>query len=430
MSKFRKRYFKLILGYILLALGVSPLTQLIVPSVGNLIEPFILAGIWLIDKYNPYKIPFLRVFKSRWSINALLFLLAMALIGLFTPTGKITMGNFHTNIYADFRSCYIFIYACLLMLHRGWTSEQKIQFLKRLLWIVILFGFVYSFNKISINVEAKERTLGVPTHFLVIQSFLYYRNRNYIAQLLLLSLGAYYAIYTFARINIFFFAAQIAMVVNPLLAFKSNTFKQSVLKVTALCALTYSLYIIIPAAYEYYMSSEGGKAQINRIVEAINNTGESEGERTKSLYVPFTDADFFLWPEGLGWRNHVSKICNHFNNKILSTQDSAWLYLYYHFGLIGGMVCCIFLFRYLWKLVKSARNMTMMESMEKMFMLSAFLMGFFTQGVYFTVPQNALGGGYNVGNLIRIEFQSFTKSPKSTFPLGSYSRFAIKHPAL
>lgn len=63
--------FWLLIGYFSLALGISPLTTQILPQIGNIIEPFILFGIFLITKNNSYKIPFPIVFKSKKSISVL-----------------------------------------------------------------------------------------------------------------------------------------------------------------------------------------------------------------------------------------------------------------------------------------------------------------------------------------------------------------------
>lgn len=388
-------------GFLLLSFGVSPLTTLLFPMIGNVIEPFILIGIILINKYNSYKIPFAKTLKSKWSIIAICLLFFMAIIGMLTPVGSVRMGNFYSNIYADFRACYIFIFSCLLFLRHDWSYAQKKSFLKKLLWPVIAFGFFYSYQRLSINIEDTQRTLGLPMHFLVIQNFLYYNERKYILQFLLLAIGAYYATFSFARINIVFFLIQTIIVALPLILSRSVTLWQRSVKVLVLFVLAFSLFSIVPKAYDFYMSSEGGMVQIERMYGAINSSNQYEGERTKSLYVPFTEAEFFLLPEGIGWRNHVNKISTHFNNKILSTQDSSWLYLYYHFGLFIGVICTIMLIRYLKPFILSLHNLTM-EKTEKLSLLMAFIIGFFTQGVYFTVPQMALSGGVMLA-LIRLK---------------------------
>lgn len=385
-------WLRLCLGYIILSLGLSPITTTLLPSVGNLIEPYIIVGLYIINKDNPFRIPFVRVFRSKSSILALVFLFAMALVGLFTPQGTITMGNMYTNIYADFRACYIFFYTLLLLLDRNWTSEHKVFFLKMLVWPIIVWGFIYSYRVLGVNTEEGERTLGLPVHFLLIQTFLYFKSRNYFVHFVLLGIGAYYAVFAFARINIFLFVIQVFVMALPLFLSKAQSIRQSLLKLVAAGLLVWAFCKVIPMAYDFYLSSEGGKAQIERITGAVNSTSESEGERTKSLYVPFTDADFFLLPEGLGWRNHVYKIAHHYNYKIMSTQDSCWLYLYYHFGFLGGLFFSFLLLRYLLKCMKRMRVFTI-ENSEKVLMGIAFAMCFLTQGIFFTVPQSALAGG-------------------------------------
>ena len=390
-----KRWLRLCFGFIILSLGLSPITTQLLPSLGNVIEPFVLFGIFVINRNSPFKIPFVRVFKSKPSIYGMFFLIIMAVVGLLTPQGSITMGNVYTNIYADFRACYIFFYIFLLLLNRGWNSEQKAFFLKWLVWPIIMWGFIYSYRVLGDNTEEGGRTLGLPVHFLLIQTFLYHKSGNYLVHFVLLAIGMYYAVFALARINIFLFVIQALVVALPLFLSKAESAKQALMKLVAAGLLVFLLCKVVPMAYDFYLSSEGGKAQIERITGAVNSTGEAEGERTKSLYVPFTDAEFFLLPEGLGWRNHVYKIGHHYHYEILSTQDSCWLYLYYHFGLLGGLFFSFLLLDYLMKCVKKFRVINMEDS-EKVLMGIAFAMCFLTQGVFFTVPQSALAGGGNV----------------------------------
>lgn len=404
-----KRWLRLCFGFIILSLGLSPITTQLLPSLGNVIEPFVLFGIFVINRNSSFRIPFARVFKSKQSIYGLSFLVAMALVGLLTPQGTIMMGNLYTNIYADFRACYIFLYTLLLLRNRGWSSEQKVFFLKCFVWPIIIWGLIYSYRALGVNMGEGERTLGLPVHFLLIQTFLYHKSGNYLILFTLLAIGAYYAVFALVRINIFLFVIQVLVVALPLFLSKAKSAQQSLVKLLVASLLVFLLCKVVPMAYDYYLSSESGKAQVERITGAVNSTSEAEGERIKSLYVPFTDADFFLLPEGLGWRNHVYKIGYHFNHKILSTQDSCWLYLYYHFGLLGGLYFSFLLLGYLMKCVKTFCVLNI-DSSEKVLMGVAFAMCFFTQGVFFTVPQCALAGGIMLSllsNVITFRKNSF-----------------------
>lgn len=397
-SRIKRSHIYLYIGYILLALGLSPLTTQMFPQIGNIIEPFILLGVIIIYRNTPYKIPFINTFKQRKSIVCLFLLMVLAIIGYFTPTIGINLNEVPKLIYADFRSCYLFIYTLLLLHNKQWITEQKVDFLKKLLWLIIFMGFYYSYNRISANVMLQdggsvERTLGIPMHFLVAQNLLYCKESKIWPHLILLAMGAYYATFSFARINILFFVVQVLIVATPLMLKKSKTLLQSLAKFTFLVAIVVSLAYVVPKAYDFYSSSEGGRAQIARITGNFDSVSKSEGERTKSLYVPFTEADWFLLPEGLGWRNHIKKIGEHFNYQILSTQDSCWLYMFYHFGLIGGLIGAWMLIHYVFRFLSRAITHFSLDMIEKTYMLFAFLVGFFTQGIYFTVPQNAVGGG-------------------------------------
>lgn len=252
-------------------------------------------------------------------------------------------------------------------------------------------GFVATYDKVQANllgVNEVERLLGIPVHFLVIQTFLYCREQKFIPCLLLLILGAYYAVFSFARINIFFFVIQLMMVFCSLVISKSKSLWQSLFKKLTIVLVIASLFYVFPKAYDFYSSSETGKVQINRMTE------EDEGERKSSLIVPFTDVDFYILPEGLGWRNHIDKIGRHYNYKILSTQDSCWLYLFYHFGFIVGLIISILIFEFIIKNYRYSLSHFSVDTLLLGLLLLAFLMGFFTQGIYFTVPQNAVAGAF------------------------------------
>ena len=80
-------------------------------------------------------------------------------------------------------------------------------------------------------------------------------------------------------------------------------------------------------------------------------------------------------------------------NKIVSTQDSCWLYLFYHFGFIVGLILNVLIFKYIIKNYTFYLALLSTNSILLGFVLLAFLMGYFTQGIYFTVPQNAVAGG-------------------------------------
>ena len=377
------------LGYFLIALGISPLTTTMFPQIGNLIEPFLFIGVILVNKHNCSKVPFKDTFLDKKCLFLIIVLFIFSLIGLLTSNNS-TNNECQKLVYADFRSCFLFGYSVLLFNNRKWSIREKIVFLKRIIWIIIIMGFVATYDNVQANiagVSSVERLLGIPVHYLVIQTYLYCREQKYIFCILLLALGAYYAVFSFARINIFFFIVQLLMLLYSLVLSKGKSLWQSLLKKLTIVFVITSLIYIIPKAYDFYSSSETGKAQINRM------TDENEGERKSSLIVPFTDIDFYIYPEGLGWRNHIEKISRHYNYKILSTQDSCWLYLFYHFGFIVGLIINIMIFRYIIYNYKYYLSHISTNTILLGFLLLAFLMGYFTQGIYFTVPQNAVAGG-------------------------------------
>lgn len=379
------------LGYLTLSVAFSSLTQRMVPALGNAVEPFILVGLLLISRYNPFKIPFRSVFLSKKCFACLTFLLAMAVVGVFTPVGDVLLGSFYKNIYADFRSCFIFIYTVFLLRDKRWTDEQKVTFLKWLVWPIIFFGGIATFEKLISNADLTGRVLECPYHYLLIQSLLYCRSRNYAVYAVLLGIGGFYAVFSLARINIFMFAAHAAMVATSVFSAKTTSNWQRMVKVATFVIFVVALCRIVPKAAEFYTSTEAGRAQVDRLSNAVNRD-DSEVERKTSIYIAFVEPEFFILPEGLGWRNHVYKITTHFHSRILSTQDSCWLYLYYHFGIIGGLFFSFLLFEYSSRFVKSMHGMSV-ESICKLLVLAAFTLCFFTQGMFFTIPQLAFGGG-------------------------------------
>lgn len=387
------------LGYSALALAFTPLTTHL--PLGNIIEPFIGIGIYLITSYNSFKIPFLRVFASKRCIYCLLGLLAMSIIGIFTPIGPIMGNNIYSNIYADMRSCFIFAFTILLLKDNGWRDEDKAFFLKSLIWLIILGGFIDSYQRIMVSQIDGGRTLGIPYIFLVLQTFFYSKRINYAVFALLLSIGVFYAIYSLARINILLFSIQVLILIISVATQKSKSVLQVISKVSVLSLIAIALFKFVPKSIELYESSEGGKAQVERITNVVNSKGGSEGERAKSMYVMWEEPEYFLIPEGLGWRNHIYKISSHFNYTILSTQDSCWLYLYYHFGLIGGIFLSILLLKKLFDFIFSLKKINP-ENLCKCVMMGAFLICFSVQGVFLTVPQFALGGGIMLSLISKI----------------------------
>lgn len=385
------------LGYSALALAFSPLTTHL-PG-GNIIEPFIIIGIYLLNSYNSFQIPFRKILTSNNCIYCILGLLAMSLIGFFTPTSQV-MGNFYKNIYADFRSCFIFFFTLQLLKDNSWKDEDKEIFLKLLIWLIILLGFIDSYQRIEVSRISGDRVLGIPYIFLVLQTFLYSERRNFAVFALLLSIGAFYAINSLARINILLFSTQVIIIIASIATQKSKSTLQSIFKISALCLIAILIFKFVPKAIELYESSEGGKAQIDRLTNIVDSKGESEGERTKSTYVMWEEPEYFIIPEGLGWRNHVDKISTHFHYKILSTQDSCWLYMYYHFGLIGGFLLSFLLLkRYVDFIISIKINS---ENICKCILMVTFLICFSVQGVFFTVPQFALGGGIMLAYVSKI----------------------------
>lgn len=376
-------------GYLLLCFGLSPLSVSLFSSIGsNIIEPFVLAGALIVSKKESFHIPFGEVFKSKQNIITITTLILLGIIGLMTPIGISDNRLLFKYVYADLRTCYLLYFSFLLFRNKSWSSEQKVSFLKKFNWIIIAMGFLATYNKLHIdNTSSAERVLGIPVHFIVIQSFLYSRTNHYLLNIILLSLGGYYAIFSYARINIFFFAIQVLLFSFPLLTSSTRNKFGTVTRKILLVGTVAILSFAIPKAYDFYVSSETGKTQVDRIENG------KEGERVSSLIVPFTDMDFYLTPEGLGWRNHIYKLGVHYNFKIISTQDSCFLYTFYHFGFFAGLFFNAYiLFSILKNFIRKAKHPDL-ETLQIGFVALAFLMGFFTQGIYFTMPQFAAAGG-------------------------------------
>ena len=118
----------LFFGYFLIALGISPLTTTMFPQIGNLIEPFLLAGVVFVNKYGCSRIPFKDVFLNNKCLLLIIVLLIFSIIGMFTPSIIIHKDNdgILKLVYADFRSCFLFGYSMLLF-----TKVSQVKIHKR-----------------------------------------------------------------------------------------------------------------------------------------------------------------------------------------------------------------------------------------------------------------------------------------------------------
>ena len=100
--------------------------------------------------------------------------------------------------------------------------------------------------------------------------------------------------------------------------------------------------------------------------------------------MPFVDIENYLLPEGIGWRNHIDKISKRYNYKILSTQDSCWLYLFYHFVFFIGLYSVFILFKNLSKFIIQTITHFSINAIERFYVLLAFLIGFFyTRSIFY-----------------------------------------------
>jgi hypothetical protein len=331
----------------------------------------------------------LLTLKSREFVLSSFFLFLFLIIGLFTA-GIFSYKNdsIIQYAYSDFRSCVFFLFFFLLIISPQWKNNiHRESFIIYILWPFVIFDFL-SVKIIADNAVETIRILTSVPSTIVILMTIYLRKGKFLIALLLLALCSYHAIFSFSRNYIFILIVGYLTFVYFLI----TTNKGNKIKKLALVTLTVVLPVIIsPIVYDFWASDTRSSIHtIERTEQMIYSKGGTESERSNSLILPFIDTEFYLLPHGLGWRNQIEKIQKHYvKGEVLSSMDSMFYYLIYHFGFFIGLILSIKILLYVFNSVFTySKN----QLKSNIFCFSVlFLASFFTQASSFTMLQFAFG---------------------------------------
>lgn len=131
-----------------------------------------------------------------------------------------------------------------------------------------------------------------------------------------------------------------------------------------------------------FWMSDGSRSihSVNRVKETFS--GESkETERYNSLILPLTDSPYYIIPHGFGWRGFTDEIQDRYGrNKILSSMDSIFYYLCFHYGLILTAIIFILLIKFLLRKYRLLKNKS---KVNFIILMLYFATAFLTQATIF-----------------------------------------------
>jgi len=387
------------LGCFLISFSLSYLPGSILPFIFgfNPIEIFAIVGLWLLFKSScEYKAIFKRCLKRRTFLILSWFSFFMFLIGIVT-TGKFI------NIYVDFRANIIFLFMVFIFKERSWNNKNRIKFGLVILFFISICDLFAMYlrpyfyhNEVSV---LKQNVSVILPLFLMIFYFSKGENLKYI---FLLGIVVYEVVFSFMR-NVYFLVFLGVIIQGPL--FIKNIFtgnkklKIASIFMVSLVVLTF-LYTAKPI-YNYW-NSDGSRSihSINRTTELIDDYS-TETVRINSFLLPFTEPSKLFFPKGLGSREHVALSYSLFNKKVRSTNDSAFFYLAYHYGIIFTY---IFSFIFIYKIIEVLCRFAMQKRFYDFLIIFGLacmvLVAFFTQTIMLTFPPAAAAYGIIYGIIL------------------------------
>lgn len=342
------------LGFILVAFSITQIALFVTRVItgSNLIEPFLFVGIYLVSRDLRFKYVISDTLKSGKFLYSVLFLSLFFVIGI----SNINEGSI-SNCYADFRVSVVIVFTFVLFTSSKWMANSKELFLKKLLWPIIIFdllnaGIVFKSAHDSVRMAA-----AVPSVISVLM-VLYLRKNNYNLAFILLAICGAHAVFSSVR-NYFVIFIICYLLFVYFVIFKSKSTDSGYLKrLISMVLIIFIPIISAPFVYKFWISDPSRKIHtIERTEQMFESGGNTEKERVNSIILPFTDIGFYIVPNGLGWRNHIDKIQKHYEKgEVISSMDSTWYYLFYHYGFIVGLIINCSIMYYLLKSLILLRN--------------------------------------------------------------------------
>lgn len=373
---FFKLKFSFFFGILLIAFSISPLSVLLTSELfgNNIIEPFLILGLILVSSTFPIKVIIFSTFRNSYFLLFLWLLIILFVLGL--------MNSYQIDyVYADFRCNILLIFSFLLFSDQRLYELRDGFFIKFLLWSIILMDLFYSIIMLKSNLagtgEARIRMISPISCVILMYLYLSRWRRIDMAFLLLLFLTWHTVVSAMRNFYIIFFLSFVMFLINLFFSFKIKfVYKFLVLSLIAFIPI-YSWRFV----WGFWMS-DGSRSihSVNRVEETIS--GESvETERLNSILLPFSDTLYYILPHGIGWRAFIDDIQSRYSQKlILSSMDSSFYYLCFHYGLIITLILIIILFFKLFKLFFKTRGIIQFNFVILTFL---FVSAFFTQATMF-----------------------------------------------
>jgi hypothetical protein len=334
---------KVYIGVILMAFAISPLSVMFTERfIGpNLVEPFFFLGVFLVMKDNIIKGCFKKKVKSFLFRVSLFILIFQFLLG--------TLLTFEIQyVYADFRTTLLLIFSLLIFRDRELWYYKNGWFHKRILWLLIIMDIVYSVLYLMSVLAGTQDDVRIrlvsPISVIVLMYLYLFKWKNVNLAFFLLAILTYHTVVsTMRNFYILFILSLIIFIIGILHNRISKCHK-----IIIAASLIIIPYYTWNSVYDFWMSDGSRQIHsINRVEETLNGENTEE-ERMNSVFLPLKSPVYYLLPKGIGWRGYVKTIQKeNKGSQILSTMDSSFFYLSYHYGLI-------FLFFFIFYLSKNS----------------------------------------------------------------------------
>lgn len=291
------------------------------------------------------------------------------------------------NIITDTRAFLIFFITASIISSRKENNRIFSLLIDKVLPFIVIFDVLYVlfFDNYLFDADGPvKRVNSVLLPYLLMLVNLY-RRKFFLALLFLFCLylesalsfmRAYYVIALFASIVFVIFGSLQSK--RPFMFFTSCLFFISSTLIIIYQTFFSNLDEIDPARYIH---------SIGRTLEFLESRGASDVERINSLILIISDPFSFLLPYGLGWTYFIETINSNYKEyNLVSSMDSAPLYLIFHFGLIFFLIIFVyFLMRSLRLFLESVYSTKNILIMIFSF-VPAFLILFTGAAAFTTVP--------------------------------------------
>lgn len=366
------------LGIFLISFSVSSLGVYWITGIfsANLSEMLLIPGFLLLSFSNN--------FIRRILINNLeskkFFILSFLLI-VFFIIGVVT-GDSVSSVYADFRAILFFGFFSTLKCR----NENEQITLKKVIYL-LLTG-ISIMDTIFLSLAVSRLQISDTRFFLItvapfILSMHYLVKEKYVFSLFFLSLLILQSVMSSMRLNFIFIVLYlIYLILHTLSSF--HTFRKKTFMLVLFVSLVSFIALIITPVISVYLEADGTRYlhSVLRTEKLLENPEEEEVARINSTLLLFNEPMQLIIPQGLGTRNHTTRVQSLFLDKynILSSADSNIFYCVYHFGLMLGIYVIYLIFKTIIKnLYRIWRSREFIDFIYYLVVAIAFLSLFLTK---------------------------------------------------